>query len=603
MSTVLPLFAIAARTETGREKLAAGLAPLLPETFPAMSLAWRCMGDAGVALHAPALLECQNDGTLSLLCLRGAASPGPDFLPAMAARGERALDMLPGEFALAFWDGKRRQLLLARDHLGQHSLFIREDRDFYLICSELAPLLADPAFDCQLDVESAVHYLQFGLPVPGRTLARRVTRVPAGHLLRWNGAGPLLRQRYFSPISFDEKKVIACVEDRNRIAQTLDQAIFSRVTAQRQAILLSGGVDSSYIAATAAQHVGGAHFDAYTIAFSGPYPHNEGQYARIVADKHGIRHHDVAFDTANACAALETVLQAAEPCAAWASMTHHHLLTQIGADGHTSLLSGLGSDEVFGGYWKYFQSYARQRRHELSWPVGDHVAATDGLMWSPSAARAKLFSGIPRFFPDKALRAALREPYRKWNHGAHLVEFYRECRRLKHDAHLFELMVAHECQHRIPDLLFAGFEPVSRSHGMQASYPFLAPPVVTQACALGATERFWHHEGRWRNKRLLRELASERVPPQIMARPLHSYTAPIVMWLLDPRFNAIVTARLRNSGLWETGLVAPEWLDRVQQEVAAHLKAGDGKRFNYVEQLWALLTLAAWYARWVERKS
>lgn len=604
MSTPPALYAIVARTQAGKARIAAGLAGLLPTSFPAVDFAWRCLPDAGLAMHAPQVVERQADGVLSLLCLRGTLyGETADTLQSLMARGDRALDTMRGEFAFAFWDGARQQLLLARDHMGQRSLFVREDRDFYLICSELAPLLADPAFDCRLDIESAVHYLQFGQPAPGRTLARQVTRVPAAHLLRWNGVGPMLRQRYFTPIGFDEKKVIDNDDDRDRIAQALDQAIVSRITPERQGILLSGGVDSSYIAVTAAQQAGGSHFDAYTVAFSAPFKHNEGQYARIVTEAHGIRHHDIPFDTAQAHAALEVVLDAAEPCSAWASMTHHHLLSQIGRDGHGSLLSGLGSDEVFGGYWKYFQAYARQRRHELSWPVGDRVAATDGLMWSPGAARAKLFAGIPRFFPDQALRAALHEPYRSWNHGAHLVEFYRECRRLKHDAHLFELMVAHECQHRIPELLFAGFETLSRQHGIRTAYPFLTPEVVKQACALGATERFWRQNGRWRNKRLLRELAGVRVPAEIMARPLHSYTAPIVMWLQDPKFGGTVTARLRDSGLWDTGLIDPQWLATVEREVATHLHATDTKRFNYVEQLWALLTLAAWHARWVERKT
>ena len=88
-----------------------------------------------------------------------------------------------------------------------------------------------------------------------------------------------------------------------------------------------------------------------------------------------------------------------------------------------------------------------------------------------------------------------------------------------------------------------------------------------------------------------------------MTRPLFSYTAPIVLWLQEPRFAATVAARVRESGLWATGLVRPEWLDHVEREVAIHLGAKSTKRFCYIEQLWVLLTLAAWHARWVERKT
>lgn len=599
MTNDLPLFAVIAKSAAGKARLRAGLGALLPATFPGVVPVWHVDPDGRFAMHAPV----KDAAGASVLCLRGA--PARDTAACLAQlqrTGVQALASLGGGFAAVFWDAERAQIIVARDKMGQQGLFVREDPDLYLVCSELPPLLDDPAYTPRLDVESAVHYLQFGSAGPGRTLARGVTRVPAAHYLCANSAGPLLRHRYFTPLGYDASKV-ASEQDRRHITATLDDTIERSISAGANALLLSGGVDSSYIAMTAAMRAGPARFDAYTIEFATPFRFNEGDYAKIVADAAGIRHHRVTLDTTQAHVALEAVLAAPEPCSAWASMTHHHLTARIGADGIGSMISGLGADEVFGGYWAFFKAYARQRKFELSWPVGAQVDATDGLMWTPTAARARLFSGIPRFFDDKAVRDGLNAPYSGWNHSAHQVEFYRECRRLKPNAHLFELMVAHECQHRIPELLFAGFEPIARGHGVQTAYPFLDPAVATLACALGATERFWHHEGRWRNKRLLRVIAAERVPEAIMKRPLYSYNAPIVLWLQDVRFAATVRERLRRSNLWETGLIRPEWLAHVEQQVALHLTADNAKRFTYVEQLWAMVTLAAWYTRWIERKA
>jgi asparagine synthetase B (glutamine-hydrolysing) len=600
------LFCIAARSAAGRAQLAQGLDALLPDTFPPAGPQWLAPANGGFALHAP-----EQVGTIggrhagSMLGFAGMLHEGArdDLLLQLCHRGSRALDGIAGSFAFVFWDAARRELLLARDQPGQGTLFVREDAGFYLICSELAPLLADRRHAVRLDFESAFHYLQFGRPLPGRTLARQVTCVPAAHVLHWNGAGPLLVQRYYTPIGFDEPKVIEYDAQRDRIAALLDEATAARIGPGRNAILLSGGVDSSFLAASAARLAGGTRFDAYTIAFAAPYAHNEGEYAALVAQANGIRHHNVPMSVADAKGALERVLAAAQPCSAWSCVTHYHLLDWIGADGHAQLLSGLGSDEVFGGYWKFFQAYARQRRHEVAWTAGEQVAATDALMWVPQTARAKLFAGVPRFFTEHACRNGLLEPWRGWNHVGLLVEFYRECRRYKHDAHLFELMVAHECQHRIPELLFAGFEAPARAGGIAMGYPFLAPAVMRAACALGAAERYWRSEGRWRNKKVLREIAASRVPPAIMARPLHSYTAPFALWLQDGAFGATVSACLHDSGLWDAGLLAPHWLATVQGEVAACLADPTPRRYNYLEQLWVLLTLAAWHSRWVERKS
>lgn len=601
-----------AKTASGRACFSRGLQEVLPQTFPPASPLWFCVDSVGLAMHAPAVNQCLG-GEMASLALVG-TTYGADQMTRHSADadvgalrdfqryGSGALEKLTGEFAVAFWDGNRQQLILARDHFGQRDLFVREDKDFYIFCSELAPLLSDPFFDCQLDFESAVHYLTFGLPVPGRTLARRVTRVPAAHFLTWRADGALMAQRYYTPIRHDAQKVLD-QQGRLHIAATLDRAIERRIAPGRQAILLSGGVDSSYIAMTAAMRAGGDCFDAYTIEFSAPFRHNESEFARIVAQKSGMRHYAVELPTSQALASLETVLEQAEPCSAWASITHHHLVSQIRADGHGHLLSGLGADEVFGGYWKYFQAYARLRRHDASWPNSEQVDSIDGLMWLPTLARSRLFAGIPRFFTDKALRGGLSPFYRNWNHTAHPVSFYRECRSHKNDAHLFELMVAHECQHRIPDLLFASFETIGRSLGMRAAYPFLAPDVAALACGLGASERFWRHDNRWRNKKALREIAATRVPPVIMQRPLYSYTAPILMWMGDPQFASVIMARLQNSRLWETGLVTSEWLKTIMHEVNAQIQNPklSKLKFTYVEQMWVLITLAGWYDQWVKR--
>lgn len=600
------LYGIFAKNAQGRARLAHTLPSCLPSTFPAFSSQWFVAPQVGLALFGAQSNTAATPNTPSALSMLGTHygdKPATGLnLADFCQYGSSQLARINGEFVALFWDGARGQLLLARDHLGQRDLFIREDADCYVVCSELAPLLADPEFACELDFASAVHYLSFGSPVPGHTLARGVSRVPAAHYLLWNGSGPLLSHRFYTPLSYDSAKVLD-LPATEELAVQLDAAITERIVPGRQAILLSGGVDSSYVAMTAAQAAGGSNFDAYTVEFSAPFPHNEGQYANIVTEEAGITHHRVELSPSQAVHALHHVLGAAQPCSAWASMTHHHLLTQIRADGHSHLLSGMGADEVFGGYWKYFQAYVKQRRFDETWPVGEQIDSFDGLQWLPTQARARLFAGIPRFFSDAAQRAAFAVPYSAWNHSAYLVEFYRECRNLKHNAHLFEVMVAHECQHRVPDLLFAGFESLGRQHGMRTAYPFLAPNITTQACALGASERFWIREGRWRNKKVLREIAGARVPDAIMKRPLHSYTAPIVLWLKEPAFAERIFSLLHDSALWETGIVSAEWRQHVEHEVRQLGTDSKSKKFTYVEQLWVLVTLAAWYDRWVKRTS
>lgn len=179
------LHGLYARTALGRERLRADWCRAIPVTFPVPSAEWYFDIDNGVLLHRAAV-DAQGRA------LAGAAVAGSDsWLSCLAHVGVDALAERRGAFAIAYWDAQRHTLQLIRDPVGQRSLFLRDDGDVVVFCSELAPLLEDPAFDCQLDLESAQFFLSFGLPLPSRTLARDVACLSAGHVLQWPSRRPL----------------------------------------------------------------------------------------------------------------------------------------------------------------------------------------------------------------------------------------------------------------------------------------------------------------------------------------------------------------------------------------------------------------------------
>jgi asparagine synthase (glutamine-hydrolysing) len=517
----------------------------------------------------------------------------------LARRDSAAIAAWRGEFALAWWDGARARLTLARDHFGQRNLFVRADDDFYLFSSELEPLLRDPAFACSLDVTAAFHYLACGLAPPHRTLAERVTPLPAAHVVTWEPGRALCAQRYWTPLD-DASKKAPDDDSRAAIATALDRAIAERLDGGTQALLLSGGVDSSYLAATAAARLGGARVHAYTIEFTARYQKNETEYARLVAHAAGITHHVVPLHAPEALALLEPTLASAEPCAAWATVTHRRLLAAIAGDGHKHLVSGLGADETFGGYHHFLEFYFRSRDHLKRWAAPDAVDSFEALLCDRTAGQSILYPGVARFFADAALTRAVTPPFRRWHFVTHLEEFYRECRRVKPGAHVFEMMIAHECQRRIPDLLFANFEPVARALGVRTVYPFLDADLVRLVSGMGAASRYWRAQDTWWNKKLLRELAAARIPATILARKPTSYTAPFVDWMGEPAFARPTLARLRRSRLWKLGLLRRDLLARIEAEQARGPLRGK-KPAPWIEELWALLTLGAWYDRYVER--
>lgn len=620
-----PLFGVFARTRRG-------LSQLTPESLQPWVRRWIARPDpaawwiedkVGVALFRPELVvRDKNTGNEAVLCVRGSiygsprglrASTWPDLptgqgtsslLYDILDRDTDAAHSLRGQFVFACWDGRRRRLMLARDHLGQRTIYVRTTPDLYIFCSELSPLLRPPAA-CELDPESGFWYLAFGVPPPGRTLAGNVSRLPAAHVAYWR-PGELLRfERYWTPLSSDAPSS-ATPEVVDAIRDKLDESIARFIPRNGVlGILLSGGIDSSYLAATARSY--GARLHAFTVAFERGEGLNENEYATAVAEWLGVRHDIVTLEQRAWLDLLgKVVFSAAEPCGAWAAISHFQLLARAGQRDISLLLSGLGSDEIFGGYDHFRGYYARWVRYQTSHSLprgADPLRMVLG--YETQAARRVLYPGVARFFDDRSLRRACGIELKDFHYASHLRTFYRECLNLKPEAGPMELMVAHECQHRIPDELFGTFEPITRRLSMEVAYPFLDPDLVRLVAALSVESRYRTRSGKFslrlrdlhpRFKHAMLEVAKGRVPEPIRIRPRKSFTFPFGAWFCEAQFGRSLIYKLKSSRFWDANLVRREWLDHILKRVTPGPTPT-------VFQLWALLTLIAWFDRFVDART
>lgn len=618
-----PIFGIIARTQHGRDTLTPqNLHPWVTSWLDRPDAdAWWIDQQSGVALFQPDLRVTQANEAESCICIRGSviadgieelqsryASAGGSngmaiILDALLAHDTALIRKLRGQFVLAYWDGAKRSLSLVRDHLGQRTLFVRTEQHYMAFCTELAPLLHSPGAQNELNEEAVFWYLAFGMPPPGQTLVKNITRLPAAHLWRWELNAPLMQQRYWTPLSADAP-VEATQEFIEKARSTLELCTYKRLTErQRQGIFLSGGVDSTFLAVTAKMM--GVPLHSFTSEFDEAYGLNETVYAAEVAKWLNIPHHVIPVSAEGCIEQLEAVvLSAAEPCPAWAALTHFQILAAAQQLSISSMLSGLGADEIFGGYDHFRGYYSRYLRYVSSQLLPKGTRPFEALLMKESQLeRRVMYPGVARFFDDKALEAGLHGPYNKWQYASHLREFYRECLRIKPEAGEMEMMVAHECQHRIPDLLFACFEPISRRMGVDVRYPFLDPDMIALVAGLSVTSRYRTPSGKFslalkqlmpRFKYAMMKIAEDRVPREICERPRKSYTLPFGQWLFQPEFSSYIFSKINNSSFWDCGIVKREYLDHLYQKIVP----GPNPQ---VFQVWILFTLTAWYDRFVRQ--
>jgi asparagine synthase (glutamine-hydrolysing) len=217
------------------------------------------------------------------------AAPDPQLiLHAYAAWGEACVQHLRGDFAFAIWDARRKTLFCARDHFGVKPFYYADIGGLFLFSNTLNCLRLHPDVSDELSESAIADFLLFGLNCDEATSTfRDIRRLPPAHSLSVS-AGGLLSERYWSPPVDGRIRYHRSDEYVEHFQMLLQAAVADRLRTSRAGILLSGGLDSSSIAATARElsvKAGGiADLRAYTVVYESLIPDREGDNARTVAE-------------------------------------------------------------------------------------------------------------------------------------------------------------------------------------------------------------------------------------------------------------------------------------------------------------------------------
>ncbi|MCE5327567.1 MAG: asparagine synthase (glutamine-hydrolyzing) [Planctomycetaceae bacterium] len=272
------------------------------------------------------------------------------IIEAYRAWGTSCLERLDGMFAFCLYDRPRGRLLLARDRAGEKPLFYCHADGVLWFASELKALMAHPDFPRRLDVEALNYYLAYG-HIPGSLcILQGVNKLPAGCAMMYDVQDDRLEiWRYWQLPSGDAPADADTESLVEELHELLRRSVRSRLVADVPVgVLLSGGIDSSLVTAAAAE-VTGPGLRTFTVTFPGHEAHDEGPYARLVANHFGTHHTELAAAEASADLLGRMAEQFDEPMGD-ASMIPTYLVSCEIRRHATVALGGDGGDELFGGY-------------------------------------------------------------------------------------------------------------------------------------------------------------------------------------------------------------------------------------------------------------
>lgn len=499
--------------------------------------------------------------------------------------GVDAIPLLNGMFGLAIFDGER--LVLARDRLGIKPLyFFRRQGGGIEFASEAKAITAVQR--ARVEANSISTYLAWGyLPSP-LTPFEGIEKLPAGHIAIWS-EGDLEVRRWWT-LDFE---VSGPTNPESETLAVLDEAVRGHLMSDVPlGVFLSGGIDSSVIAALMANH-SEQPIRTFTVGFSAAARElDEREDALEVARSLGAEHTEIVVDAAPVDIAGSVIRAYDEPVGDEAAFPTW-LIGKAAREHVKVVLTGEGGDEVFGGYRKYQMILAAKRIagspgslrgtgiKAVAAIAGEHRAAKIAAMINAGAAEASLhFDEI--FLPDERSAVLARdldlppvEPLLAPEHG--------------HPDALGE-MLAVDTAGYLADGLLHKVDRMTMAHGLEARVPYLDHKLVELLARIPQHEKVRLGAG----KRILRSIAAGLLPAEVHRRKKHGFTVPLNRWLREDLSGVaaelMATERLDAQGYWNSAGIA--------KLLKAHRNGDD----SLARRIWLLLAWQMWHEAFVERE-
>ncbi len=517
--------------------------------------------------------------------------------------GKDMVQYLNGMFAFALWDSTNQRLFIARDRFGEKPLYWGIFDKQLLFASEPKVLLAHPSVRPALNLNALRQYLSFDyIPAP-LSIYEGVNKLPAAHTLTLE-AGNAVVEPYWS-LSYQTKQPVPDeAEAAARLEELLAESVRMRLVSDVPlGVLLSGGVDSSSVAAFAVR-ASSEPVKTFSISFA-ESSFDESSYARSVAKYLGTDHHEERLSSNLAANLIGDIGSWMDEPFSDSSLVPTYLLSRFTRKHVTVALGGDGGDELFAGYPMY---------------RGHHWASIYTRL--PALLKRGLIEPLVRLLPVKTKNLSLDYKALRFITGAkfdlvtrHHVWFgsftpeqqtqlltddalaasdgdiYHDARRMLDECDakdLVEQMQNLDTRLYLAEDILTKVDRASMAVSLEVRAPFLDPHVAEFAASLPA-----HYKLRGgKSKYILKRAVAHLLPPFVTRRSKKGFGVPVAEWLkgkLKPLARDLLSPeRVRRAGVFN-----PEYVTRLQDEHERGVA-------NHRKLLWTLLMFELWHESFVE---
>jgi asparagine synthase (glutamine-hydrolysing) len=515
--------------------------------------------------------------------------------------GDDLVDHLNGMFAFALWDGRRRRLLVARDRMGEKPLYFTQTANSFVFASELKSLVVHPEVGRRVNLLALRKYLQYEFVPSPHTMIEGVHKLRPAHRLIFE-KGEWRTERYWR-LSYEGERLKigedeAAEEARSRLREAVRARLISEVPL---GVLLSGGIDSSAVAALACESAEG-RVKTFSIAFD-EKSFDESSYARLAANHLGTEHYEQRFTERQMLEIVPEIPRLLDEPLGDASLIPTFLLSRFTRERVTVALGGDGGDELFAGYptyaahrmAEYYRALPRFLREGLIEPaVARLPVSTENLSFDFKAKRFVRGAALPAgerhtvwmgSYTAEQQRSLLAPEVLAAYPDEEVFDEIRvyDCQN-RHD--VVERMMALDSTHYLSECVLFKVDRASMAASLETRAPFLDHTLIEFLMKLPLDLKLHGQFGKWTGKYILKRAMRGRLPQPIINRPKKGFGMPVAKWVKG-ELRTLVRDVFAIERLKKRGLFNPDYVGRLLDEhergVADHRKL-----------IWTLLMFEMW---------
>lgn len=512
--------------------------------------------------------------------------------------GIECFEHLNGMFGLAIWDKPKKQLLIARDRLGIKPLYYYLDEEKVVFASEIKAILSFPGIKPELNRSGLHAYLKYGFTPAPLTLFKNIHKLPPAHYMLLTGEKIEIK-RYWT-LSYRDKFTASAQQLTEQLYDLLTSAIdYQMISDVPLGAFLSGGIDSSSIVHIM-RELGSKHTSTYSIGFGTGYEnHNELDAAGRFARDYQTNHHEIVVRP-DAVTLFPALVRSLDEPLADSSFIMTYLVSKLARESSTVILSGVGGDELFGGYRRYlnvrlnrlFMGIPRPIRNALIRPIVDALPSdrNSRLLNLARLAKAYLnYSDQPPGQQYASYTSVFREDRDSLLTGPleDIEDFHQyyfdEC----DSPDLLDKLLHFDLKTSLPEQLLMLTDKMSMAVSLEARVPYLDHRVVEFAARLPEQLKI---KG-FTLRHLQKQAFQNRFPEYVFKQKKKGFGAPIGSWMRN-ELRELVTDLLGESHLKAQGIFN-------SKTIGVYLNDHFAMKQDYTDNLLALLTFQIWHEEYL----